>query len=50
MCGATATIFTAEKFCENLILEDNFNNTLLKTCPSETLLCLGIVTKLIKKC
>lgn len=27
MCGATATIFTAEKFCENLILEDNVNNT-----------------------
>ena len=35
------------KFCENLILEDNFNNTLLKTCPSKTLLCLGIDTKLI---
>ena len=26
-CGATAITFTAEKFCENFINEDNFNNT-----------------------
>ena len=26
-CDAIATIFTAEKFCENFINEDNFNNT-----------------------
>ena len=26
-CDAIATIFTAEKFCENFINEDDFNNT-----------------------
>ena len=26
-CGAIVTIFTARKFCENFINEDNFNNT-----------------------
>ena len=38
------------KILREFTYEDDFNNTLLKTCPSETLLCLGIVTKLVKKC
>ena len=37
-CDAIATIFTAEKFCENFINEDDFNNTFLSKCPSLPLL------------
>ena len=49
-CDAIATIFTAEKFCENFINEDNFNNTFLIKKSLQTTFVEWIDANIIKRC
>ena len=49
-CDAIATIFTAEKFCENFINEDNFNNTFLIKKSLQTTFVEWSDANIIKRC